>query len=112
MKHRLLTLLVLLSSLAVWPVVAQITGAITGNVLDASAAVVVKANVVIRNSATGAERKIETDGNGRFLAEALPIGVYEVTVTPAGFKKAVRNGLQLEVADRLAVEGRLQGARL
>ena len=91
-----------------FPAAAQITGAITGTVLDSSAAVVVKANVVIRNSGTGAERKTETDGNGRFLAEALPIGVYEVTVTAAGFKKAVRTGLQLTVADRLAVEVRLE----
>src|SRR5712692_1771867 len=87
---------------------AQITGAITGSVLDASGASVPKATVVVRNLGTGAERELTTDSGGRFLAEALPVGQYEVTVTAAGFRKAVRTALELNVADRLAVDFRLE----
>ncbi|MBI3471872.1 MAG: TonB-dependent receptor [Candidatus Solibacter usitatus] len=90
------------------PAAAQITGAITGAVLDSSGAVVTKADVLIKNLGTGAERKLITDSNGRYLAEALPVGLYEVAVSVPGFKKAIRTGLQLNVADRLPVEFRLE----
>jgi hypothetical protein len=87
---------------------AQITGAITGTVLDSTGSSVPGANVVIKNSGTGAERATTTDTAGRFVQEALPVGQYEVTITANGFKKAVRSGLQLNVADRLAVDFRLE----
>lgn len=87
---------------------AQITGAITGLVQDATGSVIPKAPVVIRNSGTGAERNLTTDGSGRYLAEALPVGVYEVFVSAPGFKKAVRSGIQLNVAERVAVDFQME----
>lgn len=80
------------------------TGAITGSVLDPSGGAVPEAEVVVRHSGTGVERHAMTDARGRFLAEALPVGTYDVEVTTAGFKRAIRTGLQLTVADRLAVD--------
>ena len=82
---------------------AQITGAITGSVVDVTSSLVKKATVVVKNLGTGAERQLVTDSGGRFTAEQLPVGSYEVTVTASGFKKAVRTGLELNVADRLGV---------
>ncbi|MEK7409626.1 MAG: TonB-dependent receptor [Acidobacteriota bacterium] len=87
---------------------AQTTGAIAGTVVDSSGAVVANADVRVRNSGTGAERRGTSDTSGRFLAEALPVGVYEVHVTAPGFKTASRTGLQLNVADRLGVAIRLE----
>ena len=90
------------------PCGAQITGAITGSVVDVTSSLVQKATVVVKNLGTGAERQLVTDSGGRFTAEQLPVGSYEVTVTASGFKKAVRTGLELNVADRLGVEFRLE----
>src|SRR5882672_10156769 len=104
---RLVNLLLLAA-----PVMAQITGAITGSVMDESGGAVPKAEVIIRNAGTSAERKLSTDSNGRFVAEALPVGSYDVSVSAAGFKKAVRLGLILGVADRLAVDVRLEVGQL
>jgi hypothetical protein len=87
---------------------AQITGAITGSVIDSSGLVVPKASVAIRNAGTGAERQIFTDADGRFVAEALPVGVYEVAVTAPGFRRSVRSGVQLSVAERVAVDFQLE----
>jgi hypothetical protein len=86
---------------------AQSTGAITGTVTDASDAVVAGASVAVRDTGTGVERVTPTNPSGQYVAEALPIGVYEVTVTAPGFKKATRGGIRLNVADRLAINFRL-----
>lgn len=86
----------------------SITGAITGTVLDSSGSVVPGADILIKNLGTNGERKLVSDSNGRFVSEALPVGTYEVAASVAGFKKAVRTGLTLNVADRLAVEFRLE----
>ena len=98
------TLLILVAA----PLPAQITGAITGTVVDATGSAVVTSTVVVKNSGTGAERELKTDSGGRFVAESLPVGRYEVTATAPGFKKAIRTGLELSVADRLAVDFRLE----
>ena len=90
------------------PANAQITGAITGSVVDASGGVVPTAEVTIKNVGDGSERRVVTDANGRYVAEALPIGAYEVTAAVPGFKKAVRTGLDLNVADRLPVDFHLE----
>ncbi|MBM3726841.1 MAG: hypothetical protein FJW40_15650 [Acidobacteria bacterium] len=106
---RLITLLLLTTAL---PLCAQITGAITGSVLDASGGAVTGASVVVKNTGTGAERALTTDGNGLFAAEQLPVGLYEVTVSASGFKKAIHGGLQLNVASRLGVDIKLEVGQL
>src|SRR5437867_12712794 len=109
MLNRVLAHSLLLILLAgVVPVLAQITSAITGTVLDATGAVVPGAAVVIKNLGMGSERATTTEADGRFLVEALPVGAYQVEVVAQGFKKAVRTGLQLNVADRIAVDFRLE----
>ena len=90
------------------PANAQITGAITGSVVDASGGVVPTAEVTIKNVGDGSERRVVTDANGRYVAEAMPVGTYEVTAAVPGFKKAVRTGLELNVADRLPVDFHLE----
>ena len=97
-----------LCSLCWAPLSAQITGAITGSVSDPSGLPVPKAEVTIRNVGTGVERRLTTDDSGRYLAEALPVGIYEIAVNAPGFKRSVRSGVQLSVAERVAVDFRLE----
>ncbi len=69
------------------PLGAQETlGAITGTVKDATGAVVSGATVKARSTGTNQEITQHTDGNGSYSAQNLPIGIYEVTFSKAGFR--------------------------
>jgi len=87
---------------------AQSTGAILGTVQDPSGAVIVGATVRIVNAGTGVARPVTTNESGNFVAEALPVGTYDVTVEQKGFKPFTRRGIVLNVADRLTVDVRLE----
>jgi hypothetical protein len=66
------------------------------------------ATVIVRSVTTGAERKLETNSSGIYTAYSLPVGQYEIEVSLAGFKKSTRSGIQLNVADQLAINFTLQ----
>jgi len=82
---------------------AQTTGVITGTVTDSTGGVIAGARVTVRNVNTGEERVIQTNPAGVYIAYSLPIGQYEVTASAPGFKTTTRGGIQLSVADRLAI---------
>src|SRR5215813_10741164 len=65
------------------------TGAITGNVEDASGAVVANADVKITNQDTGTvTRAAKTDATGSFTVNLLPVATYTVTIASTGFREA------------------------
>lgn len=108
MTHaRLVALLLVLlaAPFAASPAVAQdARGTITGTVLDSSNAVVPGATVTVTNVAMGTDVSATTNENGFFQASFLLPGAYRVTVELAGFKKLVREGIELRVGDRLQLE--------
>src|SRR5271156_650691 len=57
-----------------------VTGTITGNVTDASGAVVSGAKVVAHNTNTSVDSTVTTNAVGLYRIQFLPIGRYEVTV--------------------------------
>src|SRR5439155_24459874 len=85
------------------PVGAQTTGVITGTITDSTGAVVPGATVTVRNMGTAEERVVEGNASGFYIAYSLPVGTYEVEATATGFKKVSRPNIQLNVADRLAI---------
>src|ERR1700733_3656572 len=87
---------------------AQTTGVITGIVTDPSGSSVPDAEVAVRNTETGVTKTWHTNGSGIYTAYALPVGKYNLEVTAAGFKKASKTDIQLNVADQLAVNFSLQ----
>jgi Fe(3+) dicitrate transport protein len=92
MMRRAVLILALLSfGLSEVPAAAQGgTASLTGQVTDPTGAVVPQASIAIRRSATGFERRVETDSEGAFaIAELMP-GDYEVAATSAGFAVAVQ----------------------
>ena len=107
--RRLRTQLVLLAALAPCLAHAQVdTGAIVGTVRDRSGAVVPGANVSVREATTNALTSRIADAAGNYVATPLRIGVYEVSVELAGFKKQTREGIVLRVQDRLRVDLELE----
>jgi Carboxypeptidase regulatory-like domain/TonB dependent receptor len=73
------------------------TGTINGTVTDSSGAVVAHASVLITNIGTANQQTVETDGNGAFVASALPYGEYVVEVTAPGFAKTKSQAITLNV---------------
>ena len=87
---------------------AQTTGVITGTITDPSGSNVPNAQVLIRNTGTGESRTFRTNNSGVYTAFALPVGQYDVTVTAEGFKTTTKAGIQLNVADKLAINFALE----
>ena len=78
------------------------TASVDGTVLDASNAAVPAADVVVANTQTGFERKLQTNGAGLFTAPDLTPGPgYTVTVTKTGFSKYQMNEFSLAVGQAL-----------
>src|SRR5256885_6087072 len=83
-------------------------GTITGRVVDASSASVGLAAVTATNQGTGLVYKTVTNGAGNFALQQLPVGKYDVTVEAAGFRKMVRKDIELNVAQILSIEAKLE----
>ncbi len=73
------------------PIAAQtITGTITGDVTDASGAVIGGATVIVENLGSNQKRTATTTSTGGFRVPDLAIGKYKVTATAEGFKTLVQ----------------------
>ncbi len=79
-------------------------GSITGRVVDPQGAVVPGAAIVITNIETNTITRTSSNETGYYEANFLNPGEYSVSAEAAGFKKALRTGLVLQVAGRLDVQ--------
>jgi hypothetical protein len=86
----------------------QETATLTGEVKDASGAVVPGATITITNTETGVALKSATNEQGRYTVPSLKPGPYSITVEKPGFRKFVRSGLTLQVAQVAPVDISLQ----
>jgi len=75
-------------------------GSISGTVTDQQGAIVPGVSVTILNAGTNATFKSSTNDQGLYTAPGLVVGDYQVTAEAAGFKRAVRSGLNLQVDQR------------
>jgi len=66
------------------------TGAVTGQVIDPSRAVIPGATVSLRNQGTGTEATTVTDANGSYNFALLDPGNYTVSASASGFQTTVR----------------------
>ena len=83
---------------------AQVTASIIGFVTDPSGAAVPSADVTATNLETGVARTVATDAAGRYVVLALPVGLYEVRATKAGFRDEVHTGIHLAVGQEARVD--------
>ena len=87
-------------------------GTIQGLVTDASGAAVAGANVTITTTATNQAFRTQSTGDGLYLAPNLTVGDYTVAVEKAGFRRALRTGVVLQVDQRAQVDIKLDIGQL
>ena len=87
---------------------AQVSASISGFVNDPSGAAVPSASVTATNKETGVSRTASSDGVGRYLIVALPVGLYEVRVSKQGFQDSTRTEIQLNVGQEANIDIRLE----
>lgn len=78
-------------------------GIISGMVADPSGAVIVGADILVANDATGLQYSAKTNGNGIYLISNVPPGTYRLQVSKAGFKTLIKPNIVLSVQDALAI---------
>src|SRR5215470_12055772 len=103
MQRRIFSLIAITLLLAAAGLAQDTRGAISGRVTDPSGAVISGAQVMVTNTAMGTRSAITTNSEGIYRAALLQPGMYQIEVTAAGFKKLVRNDIEVRVADRLDI---------
>ncbi len=63
------------------------SASLEGTVRDQNGAVIRGANVMVKNTETGLERTVTSNGEGSFSVTVLPVGTYTVTTSANGFAK-------------------------
>ena len=77
---------------------AQVTTTtLFGQVTDTTGAAVAGAQATATNQNTGFSRSAQSNGEGQYRIEFLPVGNYSLEITADGFKKFVQTGIVLNV---------------
>src|SRR5437870_4949734 len=84
-------------------VLAQSTGSISGQVRDATGALIPGADVTARNLATNLTYNALSNELGTFEFPAVQIGNYEITVKFVGFKTTVVPSVEVNVGIKASV---------
>ena len=83
-------------------------GTILGRVTDPSGAVIPGVEVRVTNAATGVSAVSKTNDAGNFVLPYMMPGSYEVTAELAGFKRYVRDGVQVRISDAVELNIELE----
>jgi len=83
-------------------------GTVLGRVTDSTGAVVPAAEVRITNDNTGVSAIAKTNDSGNYVLPYLPAGMYTLNCQMQGFKKWVRQGVQVRIQDNVEVNVSLE----
>jgi hypothetical protein len=103
MRAYVIMLIVILPSAVIQSSVAfgQVSGAtLSGTVTDTSGASVPKAELQVKNVATGVETPVVANSQGFYSVPNLLPGPYQVTISSVGFSSVVRSGIVLAVGEQ------------
>ncbi len=83
-------------------------GTLTGVLRDPNGANLPGVSVVVKNLGTGATRSTTSGEDGHWSIPGLPVGTYEVTYESTGFKKLVRDRVEVEASVPRTLEDKLE----
>lgn len=81
----------------------NITGSMSGRVLDGTGASIVNATVTMSELSRGVTATVKSGADGNFTFAGLLPGNYSMTIEAPGFKKLLRPGIALDANDKLAL---------
>ncbi|MGA9773234.1 MAG: carboxypeptidase-like regulatory domain-containing protein [Blastocatellia bacterium] len=84
------------------------TSSISGLVTDSEGGVIANAAVTLKDKVTNQERTATTNDEGRYVFANIDAGVYELTVSANGFKKAAIAELKADVTKTVSQDFRLE----
>jgi len=90
------------------PLCAQSSGTISGVVTDETGAAIPNAKITARNEATAQERSTVSSMTGDYQIVSLPIGIYRVEISAAGFQAKVFTGVTVQVAQVTVLNAQLK----
>ncbi len=76
---------------------------VRGTIIDEQGAAVAGAEVAITNAQAGLSRNRKSGTDGAYSFTELPLGIYNIHVTHAGFKAETQTGIALHVNDSLVL---------
>jgi hypothetical protein len=86
----------------------QTLGQISGEIKDATGAVVPNASVTVTNAATNLSRSVTSNEVGLFVFPSLVPGIYSVKAVAAGFKPTTKTNIELQVQGNMRVDFALE----
>jgi hypothetical protein len=98
MKKIAFTALLALLSLAALGYSQTIDANLVGTVVDSTGAAVANANVEATNTATGVKSTTKTNAEGQYRFNNIPVGLYNVTATAAGFATASLKNVDIQLS--------------
>jgi hypothetical protein len=104
MIRRTSSMIAMLCALVLSSQAQESRGTIVGRVTDQSGAAIPAAKVDVTNKAQGVTQSVTANETGLYQATFLLPGQYEVAVAAQGFKKAVRQTVDVNVGDRVTVD--------
>jgi carboxypeptidase family protein len=92
------------------PALAQsgATGSLSGIVQDPNGAHIPGVNVTVKNIGTDASRTVTTNSDGRWTLPGLSVGTYQISYEVSGFKRLVRDGIEVEASIPRTLEDKLE----
>jgi hypothetical protein len=87
---------------------AQTTTTLFGTVSDKTSAVLPGVDVTAVNIGTNFSRTAQTNAQGEYRMEFMPVGEYSLEVSAKGFKKSVQKGIVLQVSVPARVDVQLE----
>jgi len=108
MLRRVIWVVFCLFLAATFGLAQQDQGVITGTVTDSTGAVIPGAQVTARETQTNITTETQTNESGVYVLGPLKVGTYEISVESAGFKKAVRSGVEIHPNDRIGMDFQLE----
>jgi len=108
-QARAITLLLLICITTNIPASAQVnTASLTGLVTDSTGAVIGDAVVTATSKSTNITQTAKSDSSGYYTFASLPVGIYDVSIELAGFKKTVHEGVVLAVGQKARIDFTLE----
>jgi len=105
---RYLALVAMIVAMAAAVAAQDFRGTVEGTVADSTGGVLPGVTVTVTNASTGVEQHVVTDEAGRYRVLYLNPGTYTVSAEISGFKKFVRLGNDVRVAEITRVDVTLE----